>query len=164
LEKLSFFASRGTSVIANGVIWPLFIFVILGDYVTLGLVGSALALFGALAAWITGRYSDHSNKRTIIRSAAIFNSLSWFLKSIVISTVHVFGATIFGAIAEGVWVAPADAMEYDKAKGDVVGYFVSREIFICLGRIFMLIFVMMIGSLKGGLILQGFASFASFLF
>ena len=159
-----FFVSRGSGVIANGVIWPLFIFVILGSYLSLGVVGSILSGISAVLVWIVGKYSDHTDKRKIIRWITGFESLSWFLRALVKTVGHVFGATIFGAITSGIWTSPIGALEYDKAKGDVAGYFVSREIFLCLGRILILSVVIMTGSLKGGLVLQGFLNFASLIF
>ena len=55
-------------------------------------------------------------------------------------------------------------MEYDKAKEKIANYFVNREIFLCIGRILMLIFVLMADSLSGGLIFNGFANLMVLLF
>jgi len=159
-----FFVSRGTAVIANGVIWPLFIFGILGDYLSLGLVGFILSGTSVILFWLVGRYSDHVGKRKVIRWITGFESLSWFLKAMVLTVNHVFAATIFGALTMGVKESPLGALEYDKAKGEIACYFVSREVFICLGRILLLMVVIMSDSLTGGLVFQGFANFASLLF
>jgi MFS family permease len=159
-----FFTARGTHVIASGVIWPIFIFVILNDYLSLGLVGFFLAGISAFLVFFVGKYSDHVNKRKIIRWAAGFESLSWLIRAAVTTVSHVFGATIFGAFTFGVIEAPLGAMEYDKAQGNAASYFVNREIFICLGRILLLVFVLMVDSLAGGLIFNGFANLAVLLF
>ena len=159
-----FFTARGTHVIAAGVIWPLFIFTILNDYFTLGLIGFLISIVSALLIMFIGKYSDRIEKRKIVRWIAGFESLSWFLKAAVTTVGHVFGATIFGAFTYGVVEAPLGAMEYDKVKGGAASYFVNREIFICLGRILMLVFVLMVDSLSGGLIMNGVANLAVLLF
>ena len=159
-----FFVSRGTELIASGVIWPLFIFVILGDYFSLGIVGSLLAGISAVLVWLSGKHSDHIGKRKIIRWVSGFETLSWILRAMVTTAAHVFGATIFAAITSGIRISPIGAREYDKAQGEIAAYFVSREVFICLGRILMVVFILMTNSLAGGLVFQGFASLAALLF
>ena len=49
-------------------------------------------------------------------------------------------------------------------KEKIANYFVNREIFICLGRILLLVFVIMVDSLSAGLIFNGFANLAVLLF
>lgn len=159
-----FFVARGTHVIAAGVIWPLFIFTILNDYLSLGLVGFLLSAVSAILVLMIGKFSDHIDKRKIIRWIAGFESLSWLLRALVIKVWHVFAVTIFGAITYGIFESPVGALEYDKARNHAAPYFVNREVFICFGRILLLVFVLMIDSLAGGLILNGFANLAVLLF
>lgn len=159
-----FFVTLGTRNFADGVIWPLFVFVILGDYFSLGLVGSILAGVSALLVWITGKYSDKIGKRKIIRWAIGFDSLAWILRGLVSTVTQVFSVTIFAAITRGVIAAPLGALNYDKAKGNTAAYFVNREIFIAFGRILLLMIVLATNYLAGGLFFQGFASFAALLF
>jgi len=159
-----YFVSRGMWAIAAGVVWPLFIFFILNDYLFLGIVGSVMSGISAILVWIIGKYSDHVDKRKIVRWIVGFESLSWFFRAAVITVTHVFGATIFGALTYGIIQAPLGALEYDKAKKNVTEYFVSREVFICLGRILILTFILMTDSLMGGLIFTGIANLAALLF
>ena len=159
-----FFISRGSWNIANGVIWPLFVFFILEDYFSLGLIGSVLAGVSAILLLLVGKMSDKVGKRKIAHYSAWFESLSWFIRSFASTFGQIFGATVFAGITYGVMESPLGAMEYDKAKGDITSYFVSREIFICLGRMLLLTFVILTDSLSGGLIFNGVANFAVLLF
>ena len=159
-----FFVSRGSRVMAAEVVWPLFIFVILNDYLSLGLVGSIMALISAILVWIIGKYSDQIDRRKIIRWVVGGESLSWFLRAVVSNVGQIFGVTIFGALTYGSLEAPVGALEYDKAKRNITQYFVTKEIFICLGRILILMFVLMTNSLSGGLVFQGIVNFAALLF
>lgn len=159
-----FFVSRGTEVIANGVIWPLFIFVILKDYFSLGIAGSILSGVSALLLLLVGRYSDRTDKRRIILWATVSETLVWFFRAMVQTTVQVFGVSILAALVTGIRESPLGALEYDKAQGEIAAYFVSREVFICLGRILMLTLVLMADSLSSGLVFQGAANMAAWLF
>ncbi len=159
-----FFVSRGTHIIADGVLWPLFIFFILGSYFSMGIVGSLMSLSSIVLFWFIGRYSDHSNRRTIIRITSILDSGLWILLAFVHTAAQVFGITILTSIVRAAHESPTGALEYDKAKGQVAAYFVNREIFICLGRILMLVLVLITNSITGGFLVQAVANFASFLF
>ncbi|MBI4983066.1 MFS transporter [Candidatus Woesearchaeota archaeon] len=168
-----FFISRGTRVIAAGVIWPLFIFIILRDYLSLGITESILAGASAVLLWLVGKYSDHINKHILLKIATLFESISWFLRAGVSTVAQVFGVTVFGSLTYGIFEAPAGALEYDKAKSDLPAYFVKREMFICLGRMLLLcvvlgIFILTGGLLKeslvGGVIFNGIAVLAGLLF
>lgn len=159
-----FFVSRGTSVIARGVIWPLFIFIMLKSYISLGIVGSLMSVVSAILLLMMGKLSDHKDRRRIIRWVSGFETISWILRAMATTIGQIYGVTIFSGITEGVRESPLGALEYDKAKGDVVGYFVSREIFICLGRILLLTVAIMTSSLAGSMIFEGFISLAALLF
>lgn len=159
-----FFISRGTRVMASEVIWPLFIFIILEDYFSLGFVGAIIAGISAVLLWLTGKYSDRIGKRKIVRWSAAFESLSWWIRAVANTVGQIFGITIFGALTVGIIEAPLGALEYDKARGRVTEFFVDREIFICLGRILILLMVLVFDSLTSGLIFQGVVSLAALLF
>ncbi|MFH0701657.1 MAG: MFS transporter [Candidatus Woesearchaeota archaeon] len=159
-----FFISRGARAIAAGVVWPLFVFIIIKDYLSLGLIESIPAGICALLIWLIGKYSDHVSKQKILRWVAGFEALSWIGRVFVNSMTQVFGITIFGAVTYGIYESPAGAMEYDKACGNHPSFFISREIFLCFGRVLLLSIVLITNSLSGGLIFNGIATLAAYLF
>ncbi|MBI2573044.1 MFS transporter [Candidatus Woesearchaeota archaeon] len=159
-----FFMSKGTDSMATSVLWPLLIFFILGDYFSLGIAEAVLAGGSAVLMWIIGKYSDHMNKHTLIHVMGVLESLAWVARAFVATPFHVFAVSIIGAIINGVRIPPLEAVEFDKARGHSVSYFVSREVFICLGRVLMLSFVLLIGSIQGGVLFQAFSGLAALLF
>lgn len=159
-----FFVSRGSHVIVQGVIWPLFIFFILKSYFSMGIVGSLMSLSSAVLFWSVGRYSDHSDKRKIMRWSSIAESGTWVLMAFVKTVPQVFAVTVVSSLVNAVRESPTGALEYDKAKGQVAAYFVNREVFICLGRILALSIVLATSNLAHGMFFQAFANFAAFLF
>lgn len=160
-----FFISKGTFVSAEGVVWPLFIFLILGSYITMGLVGSLMSMSSAALFWLTGRYSDrHANHRNIIRWSTFANSIILVGQAMVTTVFQVFALSILFSLTNALREAPIGALEYEKAKGQVAAYFVSREVFICIGRILLLSLVLLTNSLSGGMIFQAFANIGALLF
>lgn len=159
-----FFVSQGSRATAEGTIWPLFIFFILGNYFFLGIVGSIVHGVSALFVWLMGKYSDHTSKRKIIGLVTGFESISWFLRALVRTPLQVFGVTFFGALTVSFLDAPLGALVYDKGQRQAAAFFVQRELFISLGRIIVLVLVLLTDSLAGGLIFNGFANLATLLF
>ena len=159
-----FFVSRGSHVIVQGVIWPLFIFFILKSYFSIGVVGSLMSLSSAILFWGVGRYSDHSDKRKIMRWSSVLESGMWMVMALVKTVPQVFAVTIASSVVSAIRESPTGALEYDKAKGQVAAYFVNREVFICLGRILALSIVLATNNLAHGMFFQAFANFAAFLF
>jgi len=159
-----FFISKGSRIIADGVVWPLFIFFILDDYFSLGIIGSIIGGLTGMVAWLSGKYSDHIDKRKVAQIATVFDSVGWIFRALVVTPFHVFTTTIFSTFTQGIRDSPLSAIEYDKAKGDVTGYFVYKEIYLCLGRVLMLSFLLIADSFSGGLIMQAVINFATFLF
>lgn len=159
-----FFVSRGSHVIVQGVIWPLFIFSILKSYFSMGMVGSLMSLSSAILFWSVGRYSDHSDKRKIMRWSSVLESGMWIIMAMVKTVPQVFAITIASSLVGAIRESPTGALEYDKAKGQVAAYFVNREVFICLGRILALSIVLATSNITHGMFFQAFANFAAFLF
>lgn len=159
-----YFVSKGTRVMAEGVVWPLMVFTIVGNYVSLGLMGTVFSLVSAVLVWVVGKYSDHKDKRMIVWWSCGFESLTWFLRALVSSVSGVFGISILAGVTEGVKNAPLGALECDKARGEIAHYYVVREIYICLGRMLLLMIVLMVDSLHAGMLFQGFFALAALWF
>ena len=159
-----YFVSKGTRVMAEGVIWPLMVFMILGSYVSLGLMGTVFSVVSAVLVLVVGKYSDHKDKRVIVWWSAGFESLTWFLRALVSSITGVFGISILAGVTEGVKNAPMGALECDKARGEIAQYYVVREIYICLGRMLLLLIVLMVDNLQAGMLFQGFFTLAALWF
>ncbi len=82
-------------------------------YLSLGAIGSLLSIVVIVLSLLMGKLSDHKNKRIILRHGAVFDALSWFVRALVATPVHVFLATLFGAIMTGIKTPSVEALEYD---------------------------------------------------
>lgn len=160
-----FFTYRGILVAANAILWPLFMFITLNDYLSLGVIGSIAGLATAILSLIMGKISDTKiSKRSIIRFVAPIESITWFFRGFLATFSGFLGISIVQSIVYGIRSAPMGALVYDQSKSNPVEFFVTREIFICLGRIFVLSVILISMKFVPAFILVGLSSFAVFLF
>jgi len=137
--------------------WPLFIFFfILGEnYTSLGAVASVTLIFSTFFVIIIGKFSD-IRRRLVLRVGAIFNSVVWFVKGFVQTTLHVFIVDGFYGVAQTTMTIPFDALSYDKAnKNDVVKFIVLREFTINMGRTFIFFIMIFVTDLVSSFIFGG---------
>ncbi|MBR9683131.1 MFS transporter, partial [Candidatus Woesearchaeota archaeon] len=162
------FIGRGMQTISVGVLWPMFIFAILKTYTNLGILGSAIGAVTSIMVLLVGRASDKVGKRKVIRVGVGLTSVTWFIRHLVINVSQVFGVSIFAGLAQILVGVPFNALEYDKAeqrkRGHLAEFFVWREMFICVGRVLVLLVVLLTGKFVYGFILTGFGNFSYLLF
>ena len=143
------------------VLWPIFIFSLLGTYLDLGIIASVAATFGVVFMFIVGRYADVIGKSKLIRTGSILNSITWFVLIFARTIEQVFGVSVFAHLTSTLVDVPFNARVYDKAsksKGNLAEYFVFREIMLVVGRVLLLGLVILIGTIGSGFVLTGFAS------
>jgi len=160
----AFFVSQGVIQTGQAIAWPLFIFFILGSYVSLGVAGSIFTLITAMIVLVAGNYSDKVGKRKFIRRLLPFEILSWIARAFVRTVTHVYGVILFAGSTLGVLAAPVGALEYDNAPKNSLAYFVQREFFIVFGRVALLLFLLFTQNYTGSFVLVAFAELAILLF
>lgn len=161
------FIALGTKYIANGIFWPIFIFLMLSSYLKLGSIISVAALFTAFFSWFIGRFSDISGKSKMLKSGSIFESVVWFVKIFARTFWQFLGLSVLGMMSITMVDIPFMAKVYNKAQKKVTEYIVFREVYLTIGRILMLsIMLFMAVFLPAELVLMisfGVAGLASYL-
>ncbi len=140
----------GAQHMAEGVLWPLFVFAILKTYTNLGLLGSAMGAVIALVTHLVGRMSDRYNRKNILYVGGIVYSLTWLVRHLFASIGYVFGLTIFAGFAYTFVHTPLEIVTYDKAEKKIVETLVFRELAINVGRIAVLLVVILTGKIVSG--------------
>ncbi len=142
------FGARNSGI---NVIWPIFIFLILNQYLSIGLVFSVAGFFVAIFTFLSGKLADLVNKMILIRISSIIELVIWIFKAFVTNFWQIFILTILGSIFFRTTDVPFTARTYDKAnKGNRVEYLIFRESSINIGRILVLLIAMI--SLKIGIL------------
>lgn len=156
------YLAQGMAHVAGGVFWPIFIFLILGSYVSLGIYGTFATLFVVILTVILGKFSDEGKKSLIMRIAAIFNSLFWFFKIFVSNFMQIFAIGSLRNLSSHAIDVPFLAKSYGKAKKNhQIGFLLYRETCLRLGQIVCLLLVLIFGKIQ---VAFGAAAVASLFF
>ncbi len=95
-------------------VWPIFIFVILKSYLSLGILSSMTIFLTAAFGLLIGRIVDKKGGRQILRFSTIGYSIVWFVRLAVQSTVGVFVVDGLSRLSgQGVGI-PMQTLVYDK--------------------------------------------------
>jgi len=95
---------------------------------------------------LMGNLTDRFNKRQILRWGSIFNSIGWMVKIFVETGFQIFVASTYHSFASIVMRTPFDTLMYEKAADSghyIDEYTVLREIYLCIGQILMLFFIIL---------------------
>ena len=158
---------RGIWETAAWILWPMFVFFVLNDYTSLGLLGSVTGAMSVLVLLFVGRTADKLNKRRLMAGGLGVDAVTWFFRHVLFNVTQIFGVTIFSVLAYAFVDVPMGALDYEKAgkrKAELAEYFIWREWCISLGRIIVLLTVMLTGKFMYGFILTGISNLGYLLF
>ena len=159
LRNFSVFFVEGIILGTEGIIWAVFIFLVLKSFISLGLLTTLLILFTTFMTFILGRMSDVMSKRKIMKVGIFSSSIVWFFRTLASSFLHFTILNSLFGIAFTFLKVPYMALFYNKASGKYPAEFVVfREVALSLGRITILLFILLSGSFIGSFIIAGFSS------
>ena len=160
LRDYFIFFSEGIDIMSDGVLWPLFIYLMFRDYLVLGYAGSLLSLSLLIPVYIASKYSDSNKRHKLLFIGSLAYSLSWLLRPFVSTIRSVYLISIFSGISGALLYVPYHSIFYNKVtKNNTTEYIVIREMFMSLGRIFVLTLFYLTGSFIILFILSAIASF-----
>ena len=153
--------AQGVGFIAGAVFWPLFIFAIIGSYVSLGIYGTIATLAVCLMALVLGKFSDKGKgKKTFaIKIFAFFNAILWALMSYVFNIFQVYLiGTLRGITSHGIDI-PFLAKTYNRAKKhNAMGFILFRETSLRIGQLAVLALVLFVGKMEASFIASAIAT------
>lgn len=119
------------------ILWPLFLFIFLGNVEKVGLITSISLFVAAIAFYIIGKISDEKGRRKLIRQGTTTYSASWVTRLFGFNPSFIVFSDIFRNIAEKMMIIPWSAYSYEIAKKKrPYEYLASREIAISVVRVF----------------------------
>jgi MFS family permease len=136
--NLSFFGafiSKGTLFgVAN--LWPIFVFLIFGKYLLVGLAASATGVGAAIFTVFVGKLSDRIDRNKLIKIGGLANFIVWFLAVFAGGSWYVFAISFsFGFVFALVHI-PFFAIACDAASRQNIAEFMAfRTIGINIGRV-----------------------------
>jgi MFS family permease len=164
MDKFSCFVSYfsdGAMHVATAILWPLFVFFILNNYLGFGAIFSLISVVTPFILVIAGKYVDHNKLGLVLRTSAIVFGISIFMRAFVDNISGVIIVTLLGAISWSLFAVAMHKNLYMKVrtkKGNNYSEIITREWILNFGRICMLIFFVFSGSFFWSFIIAGLTS------
>ncbi|MBS3162424.1 MFS transporter [Candidatus Woesearchaeota archaeon] len=156
--------AQGVRYTVSGIFWPIFAFLILQSYVSLGFLTTLGTLIVGIFGYYIGKKSDHFRKGKLIKMFAMINGVFSVVRIFAWSVLSVFGFGLAEHITSAGVDVPLLAKTYSRAKREeIAGFVFFREFMLRMGELFALIIVLFIG-LKWSLVLGGFSNLLFLLF
>jgi len=154
------FVGMGMRDGAAGFIWPIFIFLIVGSYFTLGWLITLSGVIGAFYLLFMAKIADKYDKRKLIKIGSLTHSVVWYLKPFVDSVAAVFGINLLSNFTFSTVDIPYNAISYNHAaKTNIPEYMVFREIGMATGKIVIFLIVILTGSMAASFVTAGIATY-----
>lgn len=124
---------------AENVIWPIFVFLMLNNILSIGIIGSLLSAGMVLFTLLVGRLSDRFDKKIFIRMGAGLMALVFFFRFFVSTESSIYLLTIMAGFFSILLFVPFDSIIYSLAKkSNIDEFIVIRETYVNTGRVFLL--------------------------
>ena len=118
------------------VIWPIFIYVVVTNFFSVGMIVALATFTTTIAALYIGKLADKRSKRGIVRFGAISSTFIWLIRIIATAGWHVFLIDSFSRITKRTIAVPLMAMTYERAqKHSVMKSIVNFELALVLGKL-----------------------------
>lgn len=122
----------------QGVIWNIFVFLFIGNFLKLGIISSAISLAMALFTYFIGKLSDDKKIGGLDKAGAVFNGFIWIGKLFASTGLHVFFLDSLFGLFSTTYSVPIDIIVYSDAKHDNPMWpVIVREVALDLGRLTM---------------------------
>lgn len=136
LADFGTYTVKGVASIGKKVLWPLYLAVIIQQATTIGGAGSLLAIGGAAASILSGKYTRPSNRKYMIGFGTLIAAASYILMAFVTNTFTALAVSALNGLSYTVASVPIYSKALDHAeKEDHLEYFAMREIALAIGRI-----------------------------
>jgi len=120
-------------------LWPIFMYMVIGDYLDLGLVSTIAAVIGTMIMLYVGRLTDKIEKRRLISWGSIFYGATWLIR---FAGRSVPALLVFDALTKtgkDITSVPMTTLTYERAGDDgpdhAIAYVVFYEFSLSVGKI-----------------------------
>ena len=131
------FSAYGIEHIIGFVIWPLFIFLILGTMKKIGIAVSLSTGLSFLVYYLIGKATDTYDKKKLIRWGSVLYSITWFLRLWVKNMKGIVFVDSLKGVTEKILQVPWNTYTYEIAKKkNTFEFILARENIFHISRIF----------------------------
>jgi len=150
---------------ADGIIWPIFIFLTFASIVSVGLIGTLVGLGSFLFTILMGKLTDKHKKIQLIKIGALMFVFIWLARYFFDGEMFYYLITVAAGFVMMLFLIPFHSLIYSVSKKNTIDEFlVFREMPVAVGRvIFFSLALIFIGNLKILFLIVGIA-YLYFLF
>jgi MFS family permease len=131
---------RGMRDIGLIVLWPLFVFVILGTVLSLGIISTASGVVVVIITLYIGKLVDMRKIKSLLRWSSIIEAVFWFIRGFVLTPIQMFMADFIGRTGFLMSDTTIHSVLYEKAnKRKRVEMIIFTEAYLNVGRILALV-------------------------
>lgn len=99
-----------------GYLWPIFIFLVVKQYISIGFLVSASVLVATLLTLYIGRVTDEESRHEVLKIGVVFTFFTWLMRILVVSGVGIFMTDSLYRISRRAVGVPLAAITYEEAK------------------------------------------------
>lgn len=139
-------AGYAMEVVIGKAIWPLFIFLIIGNIKQFGSIISLGLIVTAIITYLVGYLSDYGKRRNVIAWTSIGNALVWFIRPFTVSPPTVVGMHIGGNVINSALMVAWTSQYYKitKTVSDTAAFIISRELLYNATRLILIPILMLV--------------------
>lgn len=109
------FLGFGEELIAMTV-WPIYVFIIVGNFITFGAVLTASTVLSSFLLLFTGKLTDKISRARVVKATSLIYFISWFPKLFITTPLGVFLTDSLGQFSKTAIMIPLSAVMYSEAK------------------------------------------------
>jgi MFS family permease len=134
----------GEEVIAM-TLWPVFMFLVVGSALNLGIVVTIATGVTVVVTWIASRMSDRAQDEPVSLAASLVNLVSWIVRPFIMSFGGILAVDTAARASKNAFFVPAYSRVYADARANhVMIEVVAFEIALVLGKILALVAMLIV--------------------
>ncbi len=119
-----------------GYLWPIFIFLAIKEYASIGFLISASVFVATILTLYIGRVTDEESRHEVLKIGVIFTFFTWLMRTLVVSGVGIFMTDALYRISRRTIGVPLAAITYEEAKKtSVMNSVVFFQMALVIGKI-----------------------------
>lgn len=163
------FTAEGALSAASPIVWPLFIFAVLGSELTVGSVTTLSGVGIAVFTLYTGVLSDRVKKTALLHIGGLLWALTWFMRPLALDMAAIFAVGLLDGLVGVLVAVPFGALFYGQAmKSAPDEFIVLREMCLGAGRVAYLLALVallpFVNAFTAGFVLAGLTALVFVLF
>lgn len=120
-------------------LWPVFMFIVIPDYLDVGLVATIATVIGTMLMLYIGKLTDKKEKRSLIFNSSVVYGVTWIFRFLAKDLVGIITFDSMTKAAKDVMTVPMCALTYEHAAEKdndwAIAYSVFYEMSLSVGKI-----------------------------